>query len=115
MQRNICILCSYVQASLSDLDTKQIFDFLARNRVQHQEDFHPDISLEEQLQQFNFLQQSCPTFGALLCFSPKPTKWVTSAYVRCQVWQRKPTYGMLDTYCYHPLQKNLLTEDLFRG
>ncbi len=79
-------------ASFADLDLEKIMDFLARNRVQGQKDFRPNLSPEDQLEQFGFLRQSYPTFGTLLCFGKDPKQWIPSAYIHCKLWQSDEEY-----------------------
>jgi len=74
-------------ASFADLDSEKIRVFLERNLVQQQKDFNPNLSQEDQLEQFGFLRQSYPTFGTLLCFGKSPRQWIASAYIHCKFWQ----------------------------
>jgi len=85
------------EASFDDLDTEVVTKFFKQEkvleRVQDNKDFRPGSSHQELLQMLNFLQNSHPTHGTLLCFGKKPGKWIARATTRCINWGRNDRHG----------------------
>jgi Putative ATP-dependent DNA helicase recG C-terminal/Caspase domain len=73
-------------ASFSDLNHEKVNEFFKRDRVQIQEDFWRGASDQDRLHHFELLQELRPTYGALLCFGLKPTKWLAGSFTRCTHW-----------------------------
>jgi hypothetical protein len=88
-------------ASISDLNTEKVTAFFNRNRVQLQDDFYRESSDQDQLQNFELLRETHPTYAALLCFGLKPPKWVAGAFTRCTHWSGQDRHtGWLEDQAY---------------
>src|SRR5205823_660470 len=74
------------EASLEDLNIDGLAEFFKKERVRLQQDFIADVSVENHLLQLGLLNESFPTYGALLCFSREPMKWISGAFTRCTYW-----------------------------
>ncbi|MFL5625948.1 MAG: caspase domain-containing protein, partial [Ktedonobacteraceae bacterium] len=77
--------------SATDLDWEIITEFLKQERTQQEDVVRPDVSAQDQLTHFGFLQKSFPTYGAVLCFGQNPSKWVSGAITRCVEWGSNPS------------------------
>ncbi len=73
-------------ASVADLNQEKVTEFFKRDRVQIQDDFYRGASDHDQLRHFELLEEARPTYGVLLCFGLKPTKWLAGAFTRCTLW-----------------------------
>ena len=70
-------------------------------RVQIQDDFHPEVSEQDQLGHFGLLEDSHPTYGTLLSFGLNPTKWLSGAFTRCILWNSNDRHsGWLEAQDY---------------
>ncbi len=88
-------------ASVTDLNQEKVTEFFKRDRVQIQEDFYRGASDQDQLRHFELLEEAHPTYGALLCFGLKPTKWLAGAFTRCTLWNGDARHsGWLDAQDY---------------
>ncbi len=78
------------EATIDDLDIEKVANFFKKDKVQKElrahKDFRPDASYQEQLELLELLQETHPSYAALLCFGRKPRKWITNAYTRCIEW-----------------------------
>jgi branched-chain amino acid transport system substrate-binding protein len=71
----------------SDLDFKQIEQFLRKERVLLQEDYRAGSNVQEQMEALGFLGGTHPSYGALLCFGQYPSRQIAGAYTRCIYWK----------------------------
>ncbi len=95
-------------ASIADLNQELISAFLKTDLVQRQDDFIRGASYQDQLHQFGLLQQSHPTYGALLSFGMYPTKWLAGAFTRCTLWSGNDDHsGWKESQDY---QRDLVTQ-----
>lgn len=77
------------ETSVTDLDMKIVTRFFREKRVQQQPEFQRHMDDQKLLEQFNFLQGSSLTYGALLCFGKNPSHWVEGTGISCIYWRGK--------------------------
>lgn len=74
------------ESSVADLDMKVVTRFFQEKRVQQRPEFDQHLDTQKLLEQFNFLQGSFPTYGALLCFGKNPSHRVEGTGTSCICW-----------------------------
>lgn len=95
-------------ASLLDLSQEKVSKFFTISLVRRQDDFSSEASDMDRLEHFGFLQESHPTYGALLCFGHNPTRWQVGAFTRCTLWSTNNRHnGWLEAQDY---QRDLITQ-----
>src|SRR5437762_1956711 len=94
--------------SISDLDQTKVTEFFNIPRVQMQDDFCNPGSYVDWLNNFGFMREAHPTYGALLCFGRNPTQLAPGAFTRCTQWMGNNRHnGWLDAQDY---RRDLITQ-----
>lgn len=87
-------------ASLADINMEAVANLSQKERVQNQPDIHSATTDQGLLEHFNLLHKEeegvVLTYGAVLCFGKKASKWSAEAFTRCTSYRGNNRLEALD-------------------